>query len=301
MDGIKKIWLDGKMIDAADAKFDALSHALHYGSGVFEGVRFYETADGPAIFRLEDHTKRLFYSASTIDLPISFSEKEINDATVETVAENKLSSGYIRPLAFFGEGKMGLRPAGARPRIFIAAWAWGKYLPDRPISVKISKFIRIHPKSLIADAKVTGHYVNSTLAASEAESLGYDEALLLDFAGNVAEGPGENFFLVKNGELHTPKKGTILMGITRDTIFQLAKDLGIKVVERDLSRDEIFDADECFFTGTAAEVTPIGKIDDREIADGKTGKITECLKKRYFEIVTGKNQKYQKWLTVVKK
>jgi len=299
MEGVKKIWMDGTMLPAAEAKIDALSHALHYGSGVFEGTRFYKTDRGPAIFRLEDHTKRLFYSASVIHLNIPFSEEEVNAATLAVVRENELESGYIRPLAFFGEGKMGLRPEGAKPRILIAAWPWGKYLADRPISVKISSYIRIHPRSLVADAKVTGHYVNSILAVQEVLPLGYDEALLLDFEGNVAEGPGENFFLVKNGEIHTPKLGTILAGITRKTLFQIAEDKGVPVIERSIAPEEIFSADEAFFTGTAAEVTPIGKVDDRMIGNGEEGDITAILKKAYFDIVTGKNPKYEKWLSFV--
>lgn len=291
--------MDGSMLSPENSKIDALSHALHYGSGVFEGTRFYKTDRGPAIFRLEDHTKRLFYSASVIHLSIPFSEEVINEATRAVIRENELESGYIRPLAFFGEGKMGLRPEGAAPRVLIAAWSWGKYLADRPISVKISKYIRIHPRSLVADAKVTGHYVNSILAVQEVLPLGYDEALLLDFEGNVAEGPGENFFLVKNGEIHTPKLGTILPGITRKTIFQIAEDEGIPVIERSISPEEIFSADEAFFTGTAAEVTSIGSVDDRAIGNGEEGEITAKLKKAYFDIVTGKNPKYEHWLSFV--
>ena len=293
------IWLDGAFLPWEEAKIHVISHALHYGSGVFEGTRFYNTENGPAIFRLQDHTKRLFYSARAIGLTIPFSEDEVNQATKETVRKNKVESGYIRPLAFFGEGKMGLRPQGAKEHLCIACWPWGKYLADRPIRVKISKYIRIHPKSLVADAKVTGHYVNSILAVQEVLPQGYDEAMLLDFEGNIAEGPGENFFLVKNGVLHTPKLGNILAGITRQTIITLANDLGIETVERTIRPEEIWEADEAFYTGTAAEVTPIGEVDDKKIGNGEEGEVTAKLKKAYFDAVTGKNEKYPEWITSV--
>jgi branched-chain amino acid aminotransferase len=290
------IWMDGKYVLWEDAKVHVISHALHYGSGVFEGTRFYETDEGTGIFRLEEHTKRLFYSASAIRLPILFSEEEVNAATLEVVRRNSIPSGYIRPLAFFGEGKMGLRPEGAEPRLIIACWEWGKYLSDTPIRVKISKYIRIHPKSLVTDAKVCGYYVNSILAVQEVTSEGYDEALLLDYEGNIAEGPGENLFLVKDGTLHTPKGGTILPGITRGTLIQLAKDIGIKTIERSIAPEEIWEADEAFYVGTAAEVTPIGEVDDRKIADGNEGPFSERLRKAYFDVVSGKNKKYRHWV-----
>ncbi|QQS58654.1 branched-chain amino acid transaminase [Candidatus Peregrinibacteria bacterium] len=293
------IWMDGVFIEWEDAKVHVISHALHYGSGVFEGTRFYETPKGPAIFRLKDHTKRLFYSASTLRLPINFTEEEVNAATIETVRKNECLSGYIRPLAFFGEGKMGLRPQGATPHLIIACWPWGKYLADRPIHVKISKYIRIHPKSLIADAKVAGHYVNSILATQEVGDEDYDEALLLDFEGNIAEGPGENFFLVKDGGLHTPLLGNVLNGITRKSVFQIAQDLGISVSERIIHPEEIWEADEAFFTGTAAEVTPIGTVDRKPIGNGEEGEMTKKIREIFFSAVTGKNQKYEEWLTFV--
>lgn len=293
------IWMDGQFVRWADAKIHVISHVIHYGSGVFEGTRFYNTPKGPAIFRLNDHTKRLFYSASTLRLPIGFSEMEINEATKETVRKNGVPSGYIRPLAFFGEGKMGLRPEGATPHMIIACWPWGKYLVDRPVRLKISKYIRIHPKSLITDAKVTGHYVNSIIAVQEVAPLGYDEALLLDFEGNIAEGPGENLFLVKNGKLHTPALGTVLAGITRNSIIMIAKDLGIETVERKIKPEELWTADEAFYTGTAAEVSPIGEVDDRKIGNGEEGPITKRLKDAYLDIVSGKNAKYDDWLAYV--
>jgi len=293
------IWMDGKMLPWDEAKIHVITHALHYGSGVFEGTRFYNTSEGPAIFRLSDHTKRLFFSASSLRLPINFTEEEVNEATKEVVRINKLESGYIRPLAFFGEGKMGLRPEGATPRLLIACWPWGKYLEDRPLRISISKYIRIHPKSLVTEAKVTGHYVNSILAVQDAVSdRGYDEALLLDYEGNLAEGPGENLFLVKDGVLHAPKTGSILPGITRQTVIQSAKEkFGIETIERTIHPDELWEADEAFYTGTAAEISPISSVDDRNIADGKEGEITKKIKDLYFRIVGGKEGKYNSWLT----
>lgn len=295
----KWIWMDGRFVAWEDATVHVISHAFHYGSAVFEGTRFYDTPKGPAIFRLPEHTKRLFYSASTLNLPIGFSEEEINEATKETVRKNEVASGYIRPLAFFGEGKMGLRPEGATPHIIIACWPWGKYLADRPVRLKISKYIRIHPRSLVTDAKVSGHYVNSILAVQEVVPQGYDEALLLDYNGNLAEGPGENLFLVKDGKLHTPELGTILAGITRSSIIQIAADQGIETVERTIRPEELWEADEAFYTGTAAEVSPIGEVDDRKIADGNEGEITKLLRETYLAAVSGKNPKYEAWLSYV--
>lgn len=293
----KWIWMDGEFVAWEDAKVHVISHALHYGSAVFEGTRFYQTPKGPAIFRLNDHTERLLYSASAIRLPVEFSVAEINEATRATVRKNEVPSGYIRPLAFFGEGKMGLRPEGANPHLIIACWPWGKYLADRPISIMISKFLRIHPQSLVTDAKVSGHYVNSILAVQEVAPLGFDEALLLDFEGNVAEGPGENLFLVKGGQLHTPALGTILAGITRKSIIKIAADLGIETVERKIRPEEIWEADEAFFTGTAAEVSPIGMVDGKAVGNGEEGEVTHRLKQAYHAIVTGHDDRYADWLT----
>jgi branched-chain amino acid aminotransferase len=291
--------MDGKMVEWEKAQVHVLCHGFHYGSGVFEGTRFYETPKGPAIFRLQDHTARLFYSAKTLQLPIEFSEDEINQATLETIRVNEVPSGYIRPLAFFGEGVMGLRPVGATPHVVIACWPWGKYLADRPVKIKISKYIRIHPQSLVSDAKVTGHYVNSILAVQDVVPQGYDEALLLDYKGNVAEGPGENIFLVKDGKLHTPKLGTILAGITRKSVIKIASDLGIETVERTITPEELWQADEAFFTGTAAEVSAIGEIDDKKIGNGEEGEITAKLKSEFMSAVQGKNPKYEHWLSYV--
>ena len=293
------IWMDGKIIPWADAKIHVLTHSLHYGSAVFEGLRFYETEEGPAIFRLKEHTTRLFYSADTIKLRIPFSEDEINSAIIETVKVNEIKTGYIRPLAFFGYGKMGLRPTGSPVNLSIAVWPWDSYLGANPINVKISPYIRIHPQSTSMDAKITGNYVNSTFAGVDAISNGYEEALLLDFEGNVAEGPGENIFIVKNDIIYTPPKGKILAGITRDSIMTIAEDFGYSVQEKVLKPEDVYDADEAFFTGTAAEVTAIASLDDHPMKF-PTGPITKKLSDTFLSIVKGLNEKYKNWLTIVR-
>lgn len=305
MEKTEFMWFNGKLRPWEEIKISPLCHTLHYGSGVFEGERFYESApDETCIFRLQEHTTRLFYSANALRMNIPYTEDEISQATIDTVAATKLTSGYIRPLGYFGE-KMGLNPAGSPVETLIAAWGWGKYLADKPLSVKISKYVRIHPQSTVADAKISGHYVNSIMASQEIEGK-YDEALLLDFEGNVAEGPGENIFVVKDGVLFTPSSSTgrILKGITRDTIITLARDLGYKVVEKVMSPDELFAADELFFTGSAAEVGPIGMLDDQKIGAGdmagKEGPVCAQLKAKYFEVVAGKDPKYEHWVTRVK-
>jgi branched-chain amino acid aminotransferase len=279
MESTPYIWMDGKLIPWEEAQVHVLSHALHYGSGVFEGIRFYETPDGVAIFRLDDHTKRLFYSATVLEMQIPFTEEEINNATVEVVAKSGV---------------------GAPVNIIIACWPWGKYLADRPLRVKISDFMRIHPKSLVSDAKVTGHYVNSILASLEVRGEKYDEAILLDYEGNVAEGPGENLFLVRGGELITPPFGKILKGITRDSAMRIAKDLGISVKEETIRKEDLFTADELFFTGTAAEVSPIGFLNEEKIGTGEEGPITKKIREKYMEAVSGKAPEYRSWLTLVR-
>ena len=291
--------MDGKIIPWADAKIHVLTHSLHYGSAVFEGLRFYEAEEGPAIFRLKEHTTRLFYSADTIKLRIPFSEDEINSAIIETVNVNEIKTGYIRPLAFFGYGKMGLRPTGSPVNLSIAVWPWDSYLGANPINVKISPYIRIHPQSTSMDAKITGNYVNSTFAGVDAISNGYEEALLLDFEGNVAEGPGENIFIVKNDIIYTPPKGKILAGITRDSIITIAEDFGYSVQEKVLKPEDVYDADEAFFTGTAAEVTAIASLDDHPMKF-QTGPITKKLSDTFLSIVKGLNEKYKNWLTIVR-
>lgn len=291
------IWLDGKITKWEKANISVMSHSLHYGSAVFEGIRFYKTTNEVSIFRLEDHIDRLFYSASVLNLKIHFTKEEVIKAVKTVVKKNEDKSGYIRPLAFFGEGKMGLQPEGAKERLMITSWAWGKYLKDEPLNVKISKYIRIHPESLQTNAKVSGYYVNSILASQEVARDDYDEALLLDFKGNVAEGPGENIFFVKDGVLITPNPKHILNGLTRQSILKVAQDLGIETKERTVKKDEIFEMDEAFFTGTACEVSVIGKINDQKIGNGKEGKITKKLREAYMDIVHGKNPNYESWLT----
>lgn len=296
MQKTKYIWMDGKFIPWAKAQIHVLTHSLHYGGAAFEGIRVYETKNGPAVFRLQDHTKRLLYSAKALKMTVPYSEKHINDATLELVRKNKLKHGYIRPILFLGE-KMGLNPIHAPLHFAIACWPWGKYLSEDPIKVKISSFVRIHPKSSVTDAKISGHYANSIMASLELWGTPYQEALLLDYKGYVAEGPGENFFMVKKGVLYTPSLGTILHGITRDTVLALAKQLKIPVRQKKITKRELFTADECFFTGTAAEVTPIAQIDQHVYHHGKTGPVTQILKKAYMELVHGRSADSKKYLT----
>lgn len=291
--------MNGKLIPWKKAQVHVLAHTLHYGAGAFEGTRCYETPDGPAIFRLKDHTKRLFYSAKAIGMKVPYSEKELNDAQVLLLKKNKLKHAYIRPLLFYGYGKMGLNPTGAPVEAMIAAWPWGTYLSDQPIDVKVSSYIRIHPQSTVADAKITGHYVNSIMAVNELRGTKFHEALLLDYKGNIAEGPGENLFMVKNKTIYTPPLGTILKGITRETVEMLAEDLGFKVKEKSLKLKDLMAADEAFYTGTAAEVTPIGTVDKKKIGNGKTGPVTDILRETYMNLVHGKHKLSQKYLTSV--
>ncbi|MCL4116810.1 UNVERIFIED_CONTAM: hypothetical protein GTU68_022226 [Idotea baltica] len=300
MEKTEFIWHNGKLIKWAEAQIHVLSHSLHYGTGAFEGIRVYKTDRGPAIFRLKDHLERLAYSASALDMKIPWNISEIEKETLELLKANKLEQGYIRHIVYFGEGILRVKPMGNPVQLSIACWPWGAYLPHDMVDLKISKYIRIHPQSTTADAKICGHYVNSVHAAIEIQDTKYHEALLLDFEGKVAEGPGENLFIVKDGKLITPKLGRILSGITRMTIFELAKDNNLEVVETELLPEDVFNADEAFYTGTAAEVTPIKSLDDNIIADGKIGKITELIKTEYMNLVTGKNTKYDNYLTFVK-
>jgi len=297
----KKIWFNGKIIDSTELGLPLLTHALHYGSGVFEGIRAYKTDQGPAIFRLADHLERFFYSLECLEMEIPFSKEDLKEAIRNLIKLNKVEECYIRPIAFFGEGKMGLYPKGAKINVGIALWPWGAYLGEgKPVKVKISEFIRLHPKSIYPKAKICGYYVNSIFASLEAKNSGYDEALFLDWKGDVAEGPGENLFLVKNGILYTPNSPSILAGITRDTIIKLAKDLKIKVKEKRIKPYELEEADELFFTGTATEICPISQINKTKINNGKIGKITKILKELYQSVVRGKQEKYLNWLTFVK-
>lgn len=295
----KYIWMNGKLIPWKKATVHVLSHTLHYGAGAFEGTRCYETPDGPAIFRLKDHTKRLMYSAKAIGMKVPYSQSVLNDAQLQLIKKNKLKHAYIRPLLFFGYGKMGLNPKGAPVEAMIAAWPWGTYLSDEPIDIQTSQYIRIHPKSTVSDAKITGHYVNSIMAVNALNGTKYDEALLLDYKGNIAEGPGENFFMVKKNIIYTPPLGNILKGITRETIEMLAEDLGFKVKEKTMKLKDAYAADESFFTGTAAEVTSIGSIDGKKLNKGKIGPVTSILRETYMNLVHGEHKMSKKYLSFV--
>ncbi|HTJ95583.1 MAG TPA: branched-chain amino acid transaminase [Pararobbsia sp.] len=298
-----KIWKDGKLIDWRDAQIHVLTHTLHYGMGVFEGVRAYKTADGTAIFRLAEHTKRLFNSAKIFQMEIPFDQKTIADAQLEVVRANNLESCYIRPIVWVGSEKLGVAAKGNTIHVAIAAWPWGAYLGEdglaKGIRVKTSSFTRHHVNISMVRAKASGWYVNSILANQEATADGYDEALLLDVDGYVSEGSGENFFLVNNGKIYTPDLSSCLDGITRDTVITLARDQGLQVIEKRITRDEVYTADEAFFTGTAAEVTPIRELDNRTIGNGSRGPVTEKLQSAFFDVVGGKSARYANWLAKV--
>ena len=298
-----KIWMDGDLLEWSDAKIHVLTHTLHYGTGVFEGVRAYETSAGPAIFRLNDHTKRLFNSADLIGMSIPYSPEELNDAQANIVRENKLNNAYIRPMCFYGSEGMGLRADNLKVHVCIAAWDWGSYLGDDKITngikVKVTDFPKRCEKSMLHKAKASGNYLYSMLALKDALNSGFDEALILDVDNNVNEGSGENFFMVKDDILYTPRDHTVLNGITRQTIIDISKDLDLEVLEKDISVHDVKVADEAFFTGTAAEVTPVVQVDQSKIGDGMTGKITKKVQKEYFDLIRGKNTKYDHWLTRV--
>jgi branched-chain amino acid aminotransferase len=300
-DGV--IWYDGKLVDWRSATTHVLTHTLHYGMGVFEGVRAYKTDKGTAIFRLQEHTERLFNSAHILQMKMPFSKQEIADAMCAAVRENKLESAYIRPMAFYGAEAMGIAAKTLSTHVIAAAWSWGAYMGDealtKGIRVKTSSFSRHHVNITMCKAKANGNYMNSILAHQEAANDGYDEALLLDVDGFVAEGSGENVFIIRKGKLYTPDLTSALEGITRDTIVQLAKELGYEVIEKRITRDEVYCADEAFFTGTAAEVTPIRELDNRNIGTGTRGPITEKLQALYFDVVKGKSAKHVHWLTLV--
>lgn len=296
-----KIWMDGQMVEWRDAKIHVLTHTLHYGCGVFEGVRAYNAVGGTAIFRLQDHTERLFNSAKILRMKIPFSKEEVSQAQLAVVRANHLEGGYIRPLSWIGDKKLGVSPKGNTIHLMIAAWPWGAYLGDegmkRGIRVKTSSFTRHHVNITMTQAKAVSNYSNSILANLEVTDDGYDEALLLDSSGFVSEGPGENIFVIKNGVVYTPDLSSgALNGITRNTIFHIAKDMGLEVVEKRITRDEVYICDEAFFTGTAAEVTPIRELDRIELGCGSRGPITEKIQSAFFDIVNGRNPKYAHWL-----
>jgi branched-chain amino acid aminotransferase len=297
------IWMDGKLVDWRDAKLHVLTHSLHYGMAVFEGVRAYKTTSGTAIFRLHEHTTRLFNSAKIFQMKIPYSFEQIVAAQIETVKANKLDSCYLRPICWIGSEKMGVSAKGNTIHTSIAVWPWGAYLGEdgitKGIRVKTSSFTRHHVNSSLVRAKASGYYINSILANQEVTTHGYDEALLLDTEGYVSEGSGENVFMVRNGKLYTPDLASCLDGITRDAVITMALDLDIKVIEKRITRDEMYCADEAFFTGTAAEVTPIRELDDRPIGTGVRGPVTEKLQSLFFDIVSGKSKKYAHWLTKV--
>ena len=297
------IWMNGEMIDWRDAKVHVLTHTLHYGVGVFEGVRAYDTSRGPCIFRLHDHTRRLFDSAQILRLDIPFSESDLNAAQKDVFAFNDLDEGYLRPVAYLGSEAMGLRADGLTVNVAIACWPWPDYMDPQSrelgITVRTSSYTRHHVNITMCKAKANGNYINSIMALREAIDSGCDEALLLDNEGYVAEGSGENFFLVKNGVIHTPELTSCLPGITRDTVLVFARELNIPVIERRITRDEVYIADEAFFTGTAAEVLPIRELDGRVIGDGKPGSVTLRLQSLYFDQVRGKRDAHPDWHVLV--
>ncbi|MCW8827341.1 MAG: branched-chain amino acid transaminase [Gammaproteobacteria bacterium] len=298
-DGV--IWLDGEMVPWREAKTHVLTHTLHYGMGVFEGVRAYKTDKGAAIFRLQDHTDRLFRSAHILQMPMPFDKETINQAQLDAVAQNNLDSAYIRPMCFYGSEGMGLRADNLKVHVMVAAWHWGAYLGaeglEKGIRIRTSSYTRHHVNITMCKAKANGNYMNSMLALQEAIGGGYDEAMLLDNEGYVTEGSGENIFIIRDGIIFTPDLTSALDGITRNTIFQFAKELGIEVREKRITRDEVYIADEAFFTGTAAEVTPIREVDNRQIGEGKRGPITEKLQSMYFDQVHGRRDNHPDWLS----
>jgi branched-chain amino acid aminotransferase len=297
------IWYDGKMVPWRDATTHVLTHSLHYGLSVFEGVRAYKASAGTAIFRLREHTERLFNSARIFMMQMPFTPEQLMDAQRQVVRANKLESCYLRPIAFYGSEKMGVSPVGAKVHVAIAAWPWGAYLGEdglqKGIRVKTSSFARHHINVSMVRSKTGGNYVNSILANLEATRDGYDEALLLDTQGFVAEGAGENLFIVRGGQLFEPELISGLAGITRQTVFELARDLGYSLQSKPMTRDDVYLADEAFFTGTAAEITPIRELDGRTIGSGRRGPVTEKIQAAFFDAVNGRSPKYREWLAIV--
>ncbi len=304
MEKSELIWLDGRFVPWDEAQVHVLTHTLHYGLGVFEGVRCYRTDDGrSAIFRLSEHTKRLFASAHILSIEIPYTQDAINEACLEIVRRNKLEECYLRPLVFVGEGEMGLSATSNPVRVTIAAWPWGAYLGDEGVKngirVKTSSFQRFHVNTMMTKAKAVGHYINSILPSREARTAGYDEALMLDTDGFVAEASGENLFIVADGVVKTPPLTSVLPGITRATILTLLAEQGIPVVEERFTRDAVYIADEAFFTGTAAEVTPVRELDDRRIGTGKPGPVTQSMQEAYFALIRGGKPQHDAWLSYI--
>jgi len=304
MQEVSKIWMDGALVDWKDAQVHVLTHSLHYGLGMFEGIRCYKGPQGSAIFRLSDHVDRLFASAKIGMVCIPFSQEEISNAILDVVRSNTLDACYIRPLVYLGYGEMGLYPSENLPvRVAVAAWPWGTYLGEdglvNGIRAKVSSYARHHVNSNMPLAKISGYYVNSIMAKQEVKRAGYDEAILLDTDGYVAEATGENIFIVRRGRLKTPPPQAVLEGITRHSVFQTARDFGLTIKEERFGRDELYSADEVFLTGTAAEITPLREVDDRAIGEGKPGPITQKIQSSYFDIVSGKSDTHADWLTPV--
>jgi branched-chain amino acid aminotransferase len=301
---VEKIWVDGSLIDWEDAKIHVLSHALHYGSGVFEGIRCYETKKGSFIFRLDDHMRRLYQSANLYKIRIPYSMLEMKDAIKETVKANRLRSCYIRPIMFYGYHHLGVDPTGSPVRCVIAAWPWGTYLGEAALKEGIrctfTSWVKIHSKMVPANAKSAGQYISSMLAVMDARDKSFDEAIMLDDYGNVSEGPGENIFVVKDEKVYTPgADSSILLGITRDTVMKLARDIGYEVEERVITKGGLMSADEAFLTGTAAEITPIREIDNRKIGEGKRGPVTRRIQDKFFSVVRAEDDDYMDWLTFI--
>jgi len=303
LEATEKIWMNGKFVKWDDAKVHVLTHTLHYGTGVFEGIRCYKTDSGPAVFRLQEHVGRLFDSTHILQFEMPFTREAVTEAILETIRVNKIEACYIRPIAFLGYGAMGIFPKENPVQVSIAVWPWGSYLGEEGlkngIRVKISSFNRPHVNATMVRSKTTANYANSLLAKREALKDGYDEAMLLDTDGYVAEGSGENVFMVRKSVIKTPPLTSILEGITRDTIMQLAAERGMRLVEERFTRDELYVADEAFFTGTAAEITPIREVDNRRIGEGKPGPVTKELQSAFFDIVHGRDSRHADWLTYV--
>lgn len=301
---VARIWMNGEMVNWQDAQVHVLTHTLHYGLGVFEGIRFYKTPEGPGIFRLEDHVRRLYDSCHICRIEIPYDREALTAAHLEVVRTNGLEDGYIRPVVYLKDGPMGLLVTDDHPvGVFIATWAWGAYLGEEGlrngIRTKIASFARNHVNAMMTKAKINGAYVNSIMAKREACQAGYDETIMLDTDGYVSEGSGENLFIVRDGRIKTTPLTSVLSGITRDTVFTLAGELGYQVTEDRFTRDELYIADEAFFTGTAAEVTPIREVDDRTIGAGKPGPVTRSIQDAYFKVVHGEDDRFRDWITVV--